>query len=200
MNRPSDSFRARDESDRSQEFVMAREVLVGHINDFLQTMRAKRDEGTPLPGGSVLTDTPRISRIDFGSHERSHLKTIAEERRLGASLTGDGVATPLELQVVRPGDNPDEIEVLEVTGSDPEANERHNGVYSIDRQSEVVASFRVTDYGPGNEQYFQYSVLGDGAVKRAFIDEKGWNNASTLTDPQEVEMAQRAFDLAVSGL
>ncbi len=197
MHTPGWNMRAMGESDRSPEFVLAREALILDVNGLLGRGRDLRDSDQPMPDGSTILKEPRISTTMLGRTSFNGLVSMAIEHSRGVSLSGDGVVTPLHFQSVSPDQLRGGHEVMNIVGSDPLDTHASDGVYSIARGQEIVASFKVShlDDDHSEDSYFRYAVKGDGALQKAYIDDKGWNHASTAIGVADVEMANDAFGL-----
>lgn len=183
-------LRAAGEGDRSPAFKQNRDKLVGTVNTFLLTLIAKRDAGEALPDGTTILNQPRVIRTLLGKTAMG-VNAMAEERRYGLSLSGDGETSPLVMQAVRKSG--EGSTTIEITGSDPLARAYANDGYSLTAQQEIVASFSMTDTAPDQpDRYFGYEVMGDGSVKRKYID--GETNVSiSLREGNDIQIALEAF-------
>lgn len=189
---PFNGIRALGESDRSDEFKQERDKLVAGINDWLKGMKEKRDNHSPLADGMLISDQKRVIITDLGPVGRNQ-RMFSEEIEPGISLSGDGEASPLVLQSVRQ-DSTKEVEVTEVTGTDPLAWQLRDGMYTESASQEVAAAFSVKDHGTdGSRQYYKYVVMGSGSVQRLFQNENGVHQSTRLRTPDELQMAQMAF-------
>jgi hypothetical protein len=191
-------IRAEGEGDRSQEFKDAREKLVESINDYLTGIAAKRDAGEVLADGTVITDKPRLVRSFIGK-TAAGMDMIAEDRKKGVSLEGDGVTSKLRLQAFMPHDSGTGAVISEVEGSDPLERQFSDRGYSSHGHLEKVVTFTVTDVAPEQaEHYFGYDVMGDGAVHRRFVTDSGVHTGATLRTTADIQLATEAFSTVQS--
>jgi hypothetical protein len=189
----STGMRLEDEGDRPEDFKEARNKLVGSVNDWLLELARKRDAGEPMPDGTVITDKPRITRSIIG---RTAVGTswMAEERKPGIAVIGDGVATAITAQAVVASKDGKGFDMVEVTGSDPLARQFADGEYGDRGGLEKVMSFRQTDITEGSRgEYFGYEVRGDGAMRRQYLRPDGAHSGGPIRTADDVALAADAF-------
>jgi hypothetical protein len=187
---PFMGIRAENENDRSKEFKDTRDILVNDVNSWLAVMAAKRDGRQPLNDGTMISDNPRIRQTALGSTgQNTHM--IGIERYFGISLTGDGDEQPFSLQAITQGSGSQGVEATEVQGTNPLSLRVYGQEYSSGRQTEVVASFGVSDYS--TSRYFKFTVNGSGSVSRHFLSEQGVNTGQNVRTVEDLNIAQAAF-------
>lgn len=187
----SSGMRRLGEASRSSEFKSERDQLLGMVTGFLGDIAQKREAGE-LFHGTLIGDKPRLVRTLLGGLSAG-TNLMAEDRRLGISLTGDGEATPYQFQGVQRKKG--QLIITEVTGVDPLAQQMSDGVYSSQRQSEVVMAFVQREVsGPESESYFGYEIRGDGSVRRNHVTPDGVHHANELYNTADLVLAQQAFD------
>lgn len=191
-NNPNQQMRLQTEAHRGPEFIVARDGLVRDIDAWLRDLAACRDSGQPTPNDTLISNEPLVVREPVAGTKRGHTHKVAEATTGGGvSLMGDGTTLRLELHAVRR--DGDELEVIEVVGTDPLVSLVDGDGYSPGGSGTTRASFQVrTRPDAGFEQRFGYEVRGNGSVNHTFVDSNGVDTANNVTTA-EMTMATQAF-------
>lgn len=191
-------MRAQGEQDRTAEFKLSRDALVTKVNSWLQAQVSRRDAGRPLGDRPILSDN-RIQVTDLGP-VTGMTRSQVEELQAGISVTGDGIEQRIVLQSVVVHPRTGNVEIIEVSGTDPIAKLVHGDSFSTARHPETVVSFTQRDEGDQGSRYFTFSVGGDGSVRQNHLAPSGWHVGQAVRSPAEIGAASTAFDQLTRGL
>jgi hypothetical protein len=181
-------LRAMGDRDKSPEFKLTRDKLVDDINSWLVGR---------LEISANFANEPLITETNLGQVNPA-VNMVGISRKPGTSMRGNNIETPLQFQKVTINES-GEMEVIEVTGTDPVAHMIRDGKYHPDNRQEKVASFGLEVYGlEGQENYFKYEVSGDGLVTQKFITDEGVHTGRALSTVEDIEMARLAFEQVVA--
>jgi hypothetical protein len=190
---PITGISAVGESSRTAEFKEARDRLVGKVNSWLMCMALMRDTAAPLKDGQMIGSRPQVMTRILA---QTGLNSLAMEETTynGTSITGDGAINKLKLDAVRTDDITGVIEIAQVTGSDPIAEQFYEGASNTRRTNEVRAMFALRELDVRGERSYKYTVSGTGNVSRRYIDDQGTSAGAIVDTTYHVLMAEAAFD------
>ncbi len=179
---------------RSEVFKDERNTIVVAANELLAQMAYKRDKNEPLSDGPQSSAEDKITEVAFGGAT----KLVAIGYELGISLTGDGKEFPYILHIVRGGTGG--VDAMEIIGTDP--IQKFNGPeYSSEHREDIVARWSYTTNAGthGDEQFFQYTVHGDGSVMCTYKTNEH-QTKKLISTLEELEIARESLDLIRSEL